>query len=234
MFKTIIYILTLKKIPNLIWSSNHELNFKPKFITIFYLLFGLTLFGIGETLLVTANIGVSPWFVLHQGLSFKTSYSIGATTFIVSIFVLFLWIPLRQKPGIGTIMNAIIISIVYQSWLPLLFIVLPNFYGKTLILLFGLTQHTGLQEDIKDHRYSTRTVKLNPIFSFLYWQMEYHIEHHMFPNVPSYNLPKLHEMVKDQMPPIRKGLWGAYSEILPAIFKQAYDKDYKIPLIVPN
>ena len=102
------------------------------------------------------------------------------------------------------------------------------------MLLFGLTQHTGLQEDIKDHRYSTRTVYLNPIFSFLYWQMEYHIEHHMFPTVPSYNLPKLHEMIKDQLPPTRKGLWGAYKEIIPAVFKQAKDPNYKIKLLVPN
>jgi len=137
MFKTIIYILTLKKIPNLIWSSNHELNFKPKFITIFYLLFGLTLFGIGETLLVTANIGVSPWFVLHQGLSFKTGYSIGVTTFIVSIFVLFLWIPLRQKPGIGTIMNAIIISIVLDYSLP--YLPRPsNIFFQITQVIFGI------------------------------------------------------------------------------------------------
>ena len=137
MFKTIIYILTLKKIPNLIWSSNHELNFKPKFITIFYLLFGLTLFGIGETLLVTANIGVSPWFVLHQGLSFKTGYSIGVTTFIVSIFVLFLWIPLRQKPGIGTIMNAIVISIVLDYSLP--YLPRPsNIFFQITQVIFGI------------------------------------------------------------------------------------------------
>ena len=100
--------------------------------------------------------------------------------------------------------------------------------------LFGLTQHTGLQEDIKDHRYSTRTVYLNPIFSFLYWQMEYHIEHHMFPTVPSYNLPKLHELIKHQLPPSSKGLWGAYKEIIPAVFKQAKDPKYKIELSVPN
>ena len=125
-------------------------------------------------------------------------------------------------------------SIYFQSWLPLLFIVLPNFYGKTLISLFGLTQHAGLQENVKDHRFTTRTVILNPIFSFLYWQMEYHIEHHMFPQVPSYNLPKLHEMIKDQMPPARKGLWGAYKEIIPALFKQAKDPKHQIPLAIPN
>ena len=137
MLKTIIYILRLKKIPHLKWSSSQELNFKPKSITLFYLFFGLTLFGIGETLLVTANIGVSPWFVLHQGLSFITSYSIGVTTFIVSICVLFLWIPLRQKPGIGTIMNAIIISVVIDFSLP--YLPSPNnIYFQILQVIIGI------------------------------------------------------------------------------------------------
>ncbi len=112
MLKILIFILTLKKIPELQWSSKYEYNLKPKKITIFYLIFGLILFGIGEALLVTASIGVSPWFVLHQGLAFKTGYTIGITTFIVSIVVLLLWFPLKQKPGIGTILNAILISVV--------------------------------------------------------------------------------------------------------------------------
>ena len=83
-------------------------------------------------------------------------------------------------------------------------------------------------------RDSTRTVYLNPVFSFLYWHMEYHIEHHIFPTVPSHNLPKLHNLVKDQMPTAKKGLWGAYREIIPAIFKQAINPNYKIELSVPN
>ncbi len=112
MLKNLIYILTLKKIPILSWSSEYEFNLKPKKKTIFYLIFGLILFGIGEALLITANIGVSPWFVLHQGLALKTGYTIGITTFIVSISVLLLWFPLKQKPGIGTILNAIFISVV--------------------------------------------------------------------------------------------------------------------------
>ena len=137
MLKNLIYILTLKKIPILSWSSQYELNFKPKFITLFYLLFGLTLFGIGETLLVTANIGVSPWFVLHQGLSFKTGYSIGVTTFIVSICVLLIWILLRQKPGIGTIMNAIIISVVIDF--SLLYLPSPNnIYFQIFQVIIGI------------------------------------------------------------------------------------------------
>ncbi|PPR46228.1 MAG: hypothetical protein CFH16_01170 [Alphaproteobacteria bacterium MarineAlpha5_Bin6] len=116
--KTLLLIFTLKKMPILSWSSHDELNLKPKSKTLIYLVFGLILFGIGETLLVTANIGVSPWFVLHQGLSFLTGYSIGVTTFIVSIIVLFFWIPLKQKPGIGTILNTILISIVVDLSLP--------------------------------------------------------------------------------------------------------------------
>jgi fatty acid desaturase len=88
---------------------------------------------------------------------------------------------LVSKKSCFHLVVTIFCSIYFQSWLPVLFIVLPNFYGKTLVMLMGLTQHAGLQEDVKDHRLTTRTVYLNPIFSFLYWHMEYHVEHHMFP-----------------------------------------------------
>jgi len=118
--KLLVLIFTLKNIPVLSWSSFNELNLKPKSITLVYLIFGLILFGLGETLLITANAGVSPWTVLAQGISVKTGYSIGITTFIVSISVLCLWIPLKQKPGIGTILNAIIISVVIDVSLPYL------------------------------------------------------------------------------------------------------------------
>ena len=120
LMKLFFLIFALKKIPVLSWSSYDALNLKPKFITILYLVLGLILFGLGETLLITANVGVSPWTVLAQGMSVKTGYSIGITTFIVSISVLCLWIPLRQKPGIGTILNTIIISVVIEVSLPYL------------------------------------------------------------------------------------------------------------------
>ena len=118
--KILVLIFSLKKIPTLSWSSFDELNFKPRIITLLYLVIGLILFGLGETMLITANAGVSPWTVLAQGISIKTGYSIGITTFIVSIGVLILWIPLKQKPGIGTILNTIIISIVLDASLPYL------------------------------------------------------------------------------------------------------------------
>ena len=108
MFNKLKLIFTVKKIPILSWSSEQELNYKPNVLTLYYLIFGLILFGLGEALIVTASIGVSPWFVLHQGLSFISGYSIGITTFVVSLVVLLLWIPLSQRPGIGTIANAII------------------------------------------------------------------------------------------------------------------------------
>ena len=118
--KLLVLIFTLKNTPVLSWSSFDALNLKPKNITLLYLVLGLISFGLGETLLITANVGVSPWTVLAQGISVKTGYSIGITTFIVSICVLCLWIPLKQKPGIGTILNTIIISVVIEVSLPYL------------------------------------------------------------------------------------------------------------------
>ena len=113
-------ILKIKKIPNLTWSSSNPLNFKPNLKTLIYLVLGLSLFAIGETLLITANLGVSPWTVLAQGISFQTNLSIGITTFIVSLVVLILWYPLKQKPGLGTILNIILISIIIDLSTPIL------------------------------------------------------------------------------------------------------------------
>ena len=125
-------------------------------------------------------------------------------------------------------------SLYYNSWLPALYLLLPFVYGTTLRNMFDFIQHAGLANNVKDHRLSVRTVKLNPIFSFLYWHMEYHLEHHMFPMVPSYNLKKLHEVIKDQLPKPRIGLWGAYREIIPAIIQQSKDPNYLLKVELPN
>jgi len=116
----LINILKIKKVPTLSWSSPNSLNFKPKLNTFFYLIIGLTLFALGETLLITANQGVSPWTVLAQGISFQTNLSIGVTTFLVSVVVLIFWYPLKQKPGLGTILNIILISIIIDLSTPIL------------------------------------------------------------------------------------------------------------------
>jgi len=102
--------LSIKKIPRLSWTSPKPFNLKPKFSTLFFLCFGLTLFGIGEGLLVVSSSGASPWTVLAQGISLNVGFSIGTITLILSIAVLFLWIFLNQKPGIGTVLNALIIA----------------------------------------------------------------------------------------------------------------------------
>ena len=102
--------LSIKNIPKVNWSSNESLNFKPKLSTSFFLIFGLTIFGLGEGLLILSTTGNSPWSVLAEGISLNSSLSIGAATFFVSVGVLFLWIFLKQKPGLGTIFNIIVIA----------------------------------------------------------------------------------------------------------------------------
>lgn len=99
------------KVPQTIWSSDRPLNVRPKLSTILALVSGLWIFGTGEAILIGAGIGVSPWTVLAQGISKQTSFTVGLSTFIVGLMVLFLWIPLREIPGIGTISNIIIISL---------------------------------------------------------------------------------------------------------------------------
>ena len=103
-------IFSVRQVPQLAWSSPTPLNLRPKLVTLFYLNLGLVLFGLGESLLIASGAGVSPWTVLAQGVAFNTGWSIGFTTMVVSFLILLLWIPLRQKPGIGTILNALVIA----------------------------------------------------------------------------------------------------------------------------
>ena len=103
--------LKIKNIPSVSWSSEKPLNFKPKISTFFFLCFGLTLFGLGEGLLIVSASGASPWSVLAQGLYLNLGFSVGVITIFISFIVLMLWIPLKQKIGIGTILNALIIGL---------------------------------------------------------------------------------------------------------------------------
>ena len=103
--------LKIKNIPKVSWSSDKPLNLKPKFLTSFYLCVGLIIFGLGEGLLIVSSSGASPWSVLAQGLFLNIGFSVGLITIFISIAVLLLWYPLKQKPGIGTILNALIIGL---------------------------------------------------------------------------------------------------------------------------
>ena len=124
--------LTIKKIPNVSWSSVKPLNLKPKLSTLFFLCFGLTLFGTGEGLLIVSFTGASPWSVLAQGISLNVDYSIGVITFFLSIAVLFFWIFLNQKPGIGTILNALIVAIMIDVCIN--FVSTPDNYLSQIML----------------------------------------------------------------------------------------------------
>ena len=112
--------LSVKAVPSVSWSSKHPLNFRPKAKTVFLLCLGLIIFGVGEALLIAAAVGVSPWVVLAEGIGLVTGLYIGWANFLVSIGVLLLWIPLRQIPGLGTILNAILVSAALGLSLPLL------------------------------------------------------------------------------------------------------------------
>ena len=128
----------------------------------------------------------------------------------------------------------IVVSLYFKTWFPVLFLLLPFIYGSTLINIIHFIQHAGLTNNIHDHRLTTRSVKLNSLLNFLCWNMEYHLEHHMYPMIPAYNLKKLHEVVKDQIPKPKESIWDAYREIIPAIIKQAKNPDYILKVHLPK
>ena len=130
--------LSIKKIPKTYWSSKEPFNFKPRFSTLFFCCFGLMLFGLGEGLLIVSFTGASPWSVLAQGLSLNVNLSIGMLTFLISVTVLILWIPLGQKPGMATILNALIIAIMID--LCIKFVPTPsNYYNQLILAIVSVT-----------------------------------------------------------------------------------------------
>jgi len=129
----------------------------------------------------------------------------------------------------------IALSLALHSWLPvMLFGVLPTMYGGWLSLYFGLTQHAGLAENVLDHRLNSRTVYMNPVFRFIYWNMNYHVEHHMFPMVPYHALPELHKAMLADTPKPYSGTLQAYREILPALMRQLKDPEHFVHRILPG
>ena len=120
--------LKIRVVPHLFWSAPHPFTIRPPLISVVLLVVGLVIFGIGEALMIASSVGVSPWTVLAQGITNITGWSVGLATFVVSFIVLLVWVPLRQTPGIGTVLNIIIISVVLDLALPFL----PQF--ESLIL----------------------------------------------------------------------------------------------------
>ena len=145
---------------------------------------------------------------------------------------------LAARVWIAVWLAVIVLSVATGSLLPVLFVLVPPFLGHQLVLFFGLSQHVGLADDVLDHRLNTRTIYMNPVLRFLYLNMNYHLEHHMFPMVPYHALPALHEEVKADCPPPYRSCWAAYREIFAALSHQLRDPDWwaerKLPSPAPS
>ena len=152
------------------------------------------------------------------------------------------FIPLSEQPKVVSYARkmllahaAVIALAVYlQSFYLLMVIgVLPSMYGVWMAFIFGLTQHAGLPENVLDHRLNCRTILMNPAFRFVYSNMNYHTEHHMFPMVPYHALPRLHELMKDELPAVYPDTASALREMLPALLRQMHEPDYEIQRSLP-
>ncbi len=140
----------------------------------------------------------------------------------------------KARITLGIYLGVAALAAATHSFLPLMFIGLPNIYGAWLMPVYGLTQHAGLAENVLDHRLNCRTVYMNPVNRFLYWNMNYHVEHHMFPLVPYHALPRLHEAVKDDCPTPYRSLFAAWREIIPAVLRQVKDPTYHVKRRLPE
>jgi fatty acid desaturase len=128
---------------------------------------------------------------------------------------------------------AMVAAVAMGSILPLMLIGLPRLYGCWHMFMTGLLQHGGLAEDVVDHRLNSRSVYMNPISRWIYWNMNYHVEHHMFPMVPYHALPRLHALIKDDLPPANPSIAHAYAEMIRALWRQRTDPDHYVRRTLP-
>ena len=140
----------------------------------------------------------------------------------------------RARIYLGIYVATLVLSLVTHSILPLLYIGLANLFGSWLMPIYGLTQHAGLAENVLDHRLNCRTVYMNRVNRFLYMNMGFHLEHHMFPLVPYHALPRLHATIKDDCPTPYPGLIAAWREIVPAVLRQRKDPAYHVKRRLPE
>jgi fatty acid desaturase len=111
---------------------------------------------------------------------------------------------------------------------------LPRFYGAWHMVLTGILQHACLAENVLDHRLNSRTVMINPISRFIYWNMNYHVEHHMFPMVPYHALPKLHALLRADLPAPTPSIWAGYKDVIRALRIQRRNPDWFIKRTLPE
>jgi MocE subfamily Rieske [2Fe-2S] domain protein len=151
------------------------------------------------------------------------------------------YIPASEYPKIyrrarisAAIYTAVIgLAAATHSLLPLFLVGFVNVFGSWLMVVYGLTQHAGLAENVLDHRLNCRTVRMNFLHRYLYWNMNYHLEHHMFPLVPYHALPRLHAAIKDDLPRPYDGIIAAYQEIIPTLLRQVRDPAYHVKRVLP-
>ena len=134
---------------------------------------------------------------------------------------------------LGIYLATIALALYTQSILPLMVIGLPRLYGAWHHVMTGLLQHGGLADNVIDHRLNSRTVYMNPISRFIYWNMNYHVEHHMFPMVPYHALPRLHEIIKHDLPAPNRSIAEGFAEMWPAIKRQLAQEDYFLKRDLP-
>ncbi|MDE3029586.1 MAG: fatty acid desaturase, partial [Paracoccaceae bacterium] len=127
----------------------------------------------------------------------------------------------------------IALALTMHSILPLMVIGLPRLYGAWHHVMTGLLQHGGLADNVIDHRLNSRTVYMNPISRFIYWNMNYHVEHHMFPMVPYHALPRLHAMIKHDLPAPNRSIPQAFAEMWPALRRQLANEEYFLKRALP-
>ena len=123
--------------------------------------------------------------------------------------------------------GVIVACVMMGSILPAMLIGLPRAYGVWFLLTIGLPQHVGLAEDVLDHRLNSRTFLLPAPVRWIYWNMNYHVEHHMFPMVPYHALPRLHQVIKHDCAPV-VGFWATWKLILPTMWRQLRDPNFYI------
>lgn len=151
------------------------------------------------------------------------------------------FIPEQERPGVVTVARVWVaiyaatigLAVWTGSVLPLMVIGLPRLYGAWHHVMTGLLQHGGLADNVTDHRLNSRTVLMNPVSRFIYWNMNYHVEHHMFPMVPYHALPRLHALIRHDLPAPAPSILAGFREMAPALRRQLANEDYFLKRDLP-
>lgn len=134
--KLVAFFVPHKTIPYTRWAAKNRWDLSASRLTI--LICGLSVFGIGEALLIQSNSGNSPWTVLAQGVSLHTPLSIGESTFLISALVLSIWLPLGERPGFGTIANMVVIATFLQIGITVIPAVHHDLFLSLVMILIGI------------------------------------------------------------------------------------------------